>query len=182
MSNYNKSNIEKYLKFQKQNLGNSNCQCACCHKSMIISEAQLAFPYWEKKIGKYGEYHEDIYAYRVCSQCKKKIEQKQSINEVKTDNRLKYLGLAAIIWGCVLGMGLLSTFVLIGTDNSKVADEISPFLGLWLLLPIPIMIIGIIGVVGYVYIYEPIKSKLIPNDGIDFDEALRLNAVHWYTK
>lgn len=180
MSNYNEKNKYKYLILRKQNIGNSDCQCACCHKSMVISEAQLAFPYREKRVGKFGEYSEDIYAYRVCLQCKKEIEKKQSINEVKSDKRLKYIGILAVIWGVIYGLGQLLVFISIGADNGKTADVLGTFLGLWLFLPIPLMILSIIGIVCYVYIYEPIMSKIKPRDGIDFDEALLINAVHWY--
>lgn len=182
MANYNKNNKDNYLSLRKQNVGNSNCQCAICRKAMLVSEAQLVFPYREKRIGKYGEYSEDIYAYRVCSQCKKEIERKKSINETKSDKRLKYIGILAVIWGVVYGLGQLLAFTSIGSDNGKTADALATFLGFWLFLPIPIMILSIVGVVCYVYVYIPIMSKLKPKDGIDFDEALRLNAVHWYAK
>ena len=182
MSNYSKESKDKYLALQKQNFGNPNCQCACCHKSMAISESQLAFPYREKRIGKHGgEYSEDIYAYRVCPQCKKEIEHKESVNETKSDKRLKYLGFSAIIYACVYGLGQLLLFLTSGMIDGKTSDAIATFLGLWLFLPIPIMILSIVGVVCYIYIYDPIMSRLKPKDGIDFDEALRLNAVHWYT-
>ena len=180
MSNYNKKNKDKYLTLRKQNIDNFKCQCACCHKSMIISEAQLAFPYREKRVGKYGEYSEDIYAYRVCLQCKKEIGKKQSINEAKSDKRLKYIGILAIIWGVIYGLGQLLVITSIGSDNGKTADVLATVLGFWLFLPIPIMLLSIIGIVCYVYVYEPITSKTKPKDGIDFDEALRINAVHWY--
>ena len=182
MGNYSNKKKAQYALLRKQESNNTNCRCAICHNPLLIQDAKLAHNYSEKRIGNGREYYEQIYAYRVCPHCKKKIDAKTSNDEKKSDKRMKYLGLATIIWGYVLGLGYLSTFILIGTDNGKVADVISPFLGLWLFLPIPIMVISIIGVVVYACVYLPITTKLKPRDGIDFDEALRLNAVHWYTK
>lgn len=176
MANFKINKIRDYFNVSRNNLEKDKFKCACCKRKTSLANAKLAYIHSDVWNGHQGV---SIYAYRLCPDCKKEKDIKDNRWEVRHDKLLKLLGVSSIIWGIIFGIGLIITFISIGNDDGKTADLIAPLIGEWLILPFGIMIIGIVSF-GIYYLLISIKSFFIAEDGIDFNEALKGNAVHWY--
>ncbi len=191
MSDFNNKKMIEYSIIRKKNSDNQFFQCPYCHQSFLVQDAQLVYTHYDKIEGVKADYSNvmtPVYAYRICSDCKNKKDAKEARNEIRHDKFLKYIGISAWVWGIVLLIGIafaIFSRIFSITINDDIGDAIMTFYSFWFAMPIPITVLVVIFfVIAAIYgnIYLPIKSKIkpMPKDGIDFDEALSRNAVHWY--